>query len=234
MSGPEDARDRLIVALDLPTVEDARAMVQRIGGEATFYKVGLELIYCGGLDLVAELVDAGKKVFLDAKLHDIGNTVSAATARIETLGATLLTVHAFPQTIAAAAAGRRGDSPKILGVTVLTSWNDADAADAGYALNVDDLVRRRAKQILDHGADGVICAPTDVGAVRGIVGGGALIVTPGVRPKGSDAGDQKRIATPGEAVALGADHIVVGRPVTRADDPARAAALILEEVAAAL
>lgn len=233
MTAPDDPRDRLIVALDLPTVEEATALVARIGDEAGFYKIGLELLYSGGIDLARRLIGEGKKVFIDAKLHDIGNTVERATANLADLGATFLTVHAYPQTLKAAARGRGASSLKLLGVTVLTSYDDSDAMEAGFALSVNELVLRRAKQILESGVDGVVCAPTDVAAVRAIVGEGAILVTPGVRPSGSATGDQKRIATPGEAIRAGADHLVVGRPVTQADDPARAAALIVDEIAAA-
>lgn len=228
-----DNRDRLIVALDLPTVEEAAALVKRIGDEASFYKIGHELLYTGGVELARRLIGEGKKVFIDAKLHDIGNTVERATANLAALGAHILTVHAYPQTLKAAARGRGSAPLKVLGVTVLTSYDDADVMECGFALNVDELVLRRAKQIIDCGVDGVICAPTDVAAVRSITGPGALLVTPGVRPEGSAAGDQKRIATPGDAIRAGADHLVVGRPVVKASDPARAAALIVEEIAAA-
>lgn len=233
MTAPDDPRDRLIVALDLPTVEEATALVARIGDEAGFYKIGLELLYSGGIDLARRLIGEGKKVFIDAKLHDIGNTVERATANLADLGATFLTVHAYPQTLKAAARGRRASSLKLLGVTVLTSYDDSDAMEAGFALSVNELVLRRAKQILESGVDGVVCAPTDVAAVRAIVGEGAILVTPGVRPSGSATGDQKRVATPGDAIRAGADHLVVGRPVTQAADPARAAALIVDEIAAA-
>lgn len=226
-------RDRLIVALDFPSVAAAEAMVWQLGDAVDFYKIGLELTISGGLDLAADLIGAGKKIFLDLKLHDIGQTVERATAAAAERGVTLLTVHAYPQTLAAAARGAAGSSLKVLGVTVLTSYDDADLAAAGYAVGIEDMVRRRAAQVRDAGVAGVICAPTDVRMVRGVLGPDLLVVTPGVRPKGSDIGDQKRIATPGEAIAAGADAIVVGRPITAAADPAAAAQAILSDMAGA-
>ncbi|GGE29724.1 orotidine 5'-phosphate decarboxylase [Agaricicola taiwanensis] len=227
-----DNRDRLIIALDVPTVEEAAALVKRIGDEATFYKIGHELLYTGGVDLARRLIGEGKKVFIDAKLHDIGNTVERATANLAALGAHFLTVHAYPQTLQAAARGRGSSNLKILGITVLTSYDDNDVMECGFALSVNDLVLRRAKQILESGVDGVVCAPTDVSAVRSVTGERALLVTPGVRPSGAATGDQKRVATPADAIRAGADHLVVGRPVTKSADPARAAAEIVEEIAA--
>lgn len=228
-----DAKDRLIVALDLPGTGAARAMVAQLGDAVSFYKIGKELVYAGGLDLAGELIGAGKKVFLDLKLHDIPATVERATAAVSGLGATYLTVHAYPQTLAAAVKGK-GDSPLgILGVSVLTSMNDDDLAQAGYGMGVNDLVRRRARQAYEAGAKGLICSPLDIGLVREVVGHGLEIITPGVRPAGSDRGDQKRVLTPGEAIAAGADRLVVGRPITAAADPAAAARAIVAEIAGA-
>lgn len=228
-----DARDRLIVALDLPNVEAARAMVATLGDSVSFLKIGKELVYAGGLDLARELIEAGKKVFLDLKLHDIPTTVERATAAVSGLGATYLTVHAYPQTLDAAVKGKGASGLKILGVSVLTSMNDADLAQAGYGLGVADLVRRRAKQAYEAGAAGLICSPLDLALVREAVGQGLEIITPGVRPQGSDAGDQKRVMTPGEAIRAGADRLVVGRPITAAADPRAAANAIVAEIAAA-
>lgn len=228
-----DAKDRLIVALDLPGTGAARAMVAQLGDAVSFYKIGKELVYAGGLDLAGELIGAGKKVFLDLKLHDIPATVERATAAVSGLGATYLTVHAYPQTLAAAVKGK-GTSPLgILGVSVLTSMNDDDLAQAGYGMGVNDLVRRRARQAYEAGAKGLICSPLDIGLVREAVGQGLEIITPGVRPAGSDKGDQKRVLTPGEAIAAGADRLVVGRPITGAADPAAAARAIVAEIAGA-
>lgn len=228
-----EARDRLIVALDLPGVDAARAMVSRLGDSVSFYKVGKELVYAGGLDLARELLAAGKKVFLDLKLHDIPVTVERATAAVSGLGATYLTVHAYPQTLAAAVKGKGDSALKILGVSVLTSMNDADLAQAGYGLGVNDLVRRRARQAYEAGAAGLICSPLDLPLVRDAVGKGFEFITPGVRPAGADAGDQKRIMTPGEAIRAGASRLVVGRPITAAADPKAAADAIVAEIAGA-
>ncbi len=226
--------DRLIVALDFPSVSAAEAMVWQLGDAVSFYKIGLELTIAGGLDLAADLIGAGKKVFLDLKLHDIGQTVERATAAAAERGVTLLTVHAYPQTLAAAARGARGSALKVLGVTVLTSYDAQDLSAAGYAYGVEDMVRRRAEQARDAGVAGVICAPTDAAMVRGLLGPDRLVVTPGVRPAGADVGDQKRIATPADAMRAGANAIVVGRPITAAADPAGVAQAILAEIEGAL
>mgnify|MGYP001416619341 FL=1 len=226
-------RDRLIVALDLPGVAPARAMVDALGDAVSFYKIGKELVYAGGLDLARALVAEGRQVFLDLKLHDIPATVERATAAVSDLGATYLTVHAYPQTLAAAVKGRGASKLKILGVSVLTSMNDADLAAAGYGLGVADLVRRRARQAYEAGAAGLICSPLDIALVKEAVGEGLEIITPGVRPAGADVGDQKRVMTPGEAIRAGAARLVVGRPVVAAADPKAAAEAIAAEIAAA-
>ena len=230
----EDPRDRLIVALDVPSVADARAMVARIGEAASFYKVGMELVYGGGLDLVRELTGQGKKVFLDLKLHDIPNTVEKAARQVSRLGATFLTVHAYPQTMKAALAGVAGTRTEILGVTVMTSMTDADLAEAGYAQGVAATVARRADQAREIGIGGLILSPQELVAMRARVGRSLRLVTPGVRPAGARVGDQKRIATPAAAIRDGADALVVGRPVTEAADPAAAARAIVAEIAAAI
>ena len=227
-----DIRDRLIVALDMGSVAEARALVDAIGDAAGFYKIGYRLAYAGGLSFAEELILEGKKVFLDLKLHDIGNTVQEGVESLARLGATFLTVHAYPQTMRAAVAGRAG-SLKLLAVTVLTSYDDADAREAGYAQSVDALVAARTAQACDIGIDGIVCAAPEAARVRRIVGPGRLIVTPGIRPAGSEAGDQKRIVTPAAAIRAGADHLVVGRPITGAADPRRAAQVIVEEIAGA-
>jgi orotidine-5'-phosphate decarboxylase len=231
VSEEDAARDRLIVALDVETVDAARALVATLGDAVSFYKIGMELAYGGGLELARELKDAGKRVFIDLKLHDIGATVERATRQIARLNMDFLTVHAYPQTMAAARAGA-GDL-KLLAVTVMTSYDDADLAEAGYAFSVADLVARRAAQAKAAGIDGLILSPLELSAIRPVVGPKMLLVTPGVRPAGADAGDQKRIMTPGEAIAASANHIVVGRPVTRAADPRAAARAIVAEIAAA-
>lgn len=225
-----DPRDRLIVALDVPDLASAEAMVSRLGDTVTFYKVGMELAYSGGLSFVRRLADAGKKVFLDLKLHDISNTVEKATAQVADLGATFLTVHAFPQTMKAAVKGRGTSSMKILAVTVMTSYDDADLVEAGYALGVKDLVERRAGQAHAIGVDGLILSPEEVSAMRALLGPDITLITPGIRPSGSAAGDQKRIMTPANAIEAGADYLVIGRPVTQADDPKASAKAIIAEI----
>ncbi|MBB3017495.1 orotidine-5'-phosphate decarboxylase [Microvirga lupini] len=227
-----DIRDRLIISLDVPSVEEARALVHRIGDAGTFYKIGYQLAYAGGFDFARELIGQGKKVFLDLKLHDIGNTVEEGVRSIARMGMTFLTVHAYPQTMRAAMAGKAGSDLKILAVTVLTSYDDNDLIDAGYApVPAAELVARRAEQARDIGIDGIVCAATEAQAVRGIVGRNRLIVTPGIRPDGSEAGDQKRIVTPAEGIRLGANHLVVGRPIVKAADPRAAVEAIVREIA---
>ncbi|MGX1167595.1 orotidine-5'-phosphate decarboxylase [Bradyrhizobium sp. USDA 372] len=227
-------RDRLIVGLDLPSVDAAEAMVARLGDSVTFYKIGYRLAYAGGLPLVAKLADSGKKVFLDLKLHDIGNTVMQGVQSITRLGATFLTVHAYPQTMKAAVEGCAGSGLKILAVTVLTSYNDDDLHAAGYRLHVSELVEARAAQAQALGVAGIVCAPEEVGNLRKVVGHQTSLVTPGIRPAGTAAGDQKRIMTPGRAIAAGADYLVVARPVIEAVDPKATAEAIHAEIAQAL
>ena len=227
-------KDRLIVALDLPGVEPAEAMIKRLGDSVTFYKIGYQLGFAGGLSLVRKLTDAGKKVFIDVKLHDIGNTVARGVESLSSLGATFLTVHAYPQTMQAAVEARGNSGLKILAVTVLTSYNEADVEAAGYRHTVADLVAARARQAKALGVDGIVCSPEEVAALRAIVGDQMSLVTPGIRPAGSSSGDQKRIMTPARAIAAGADYLVVGRPVTEAADPKAAADSIQAEIAQAL
>jgi orotidine-5'-phosphate decarboxylase len=227
-----DSRDRLIIGLDVASVDEARALVRRIGEAGTFYKIGYQLAYAGGFEFARELIDQGKKVFLDLKLHDIGNTVEEGVRSVARLGATFLTVHAYPQTMRAAVAGREGSSLKILAVTVLTSYDDNDLVEAGYApISAAKLVARRAGQARDLGVDGIVCAAPEAERVRSVVGPDRLIVTPGIRPAGAEAGDQKRIVTPAEGIRLGADHLVVARPIVKASDPKAAAEAIVREIA---
>jgi orotidine-5'-phosphate decarboxylase len=231
MSGT--TREKLIVALDLPDPAQARAMVEQLGDSVAFYKIGMELAYGGGFALIDELARADKQVFLDLKLHDIGHTVEKATAQIARLGVRFLTVHAFPQTLAAAKRGAEGSKLQVLGVTVMTSYDDADLAATGYRLNVKELVALRARQARDAAIAGLILSPEELTATRAIVGRDLLLVTPGVRPAGAALGDQKRVATPAEAFERGADYIVVGRPVVAAPDPRAAALAIQHEIAQA-
>src|SRR5512144_2777781 len=223
-------RDRLIVALDLPSVDAAEAMIGKLGDAVTFYKIGYQLAYAGGLPLIGRLAERGKKVFIDLKLHDIGNTVARGVESIARLGATFLTVHAYPQTMKAAVEARAGSGLKILAVTVLTSYDDGDLHAAGYRLGVSDLVEARAQQAQVLGVDGLVCSPEEAAALRKIVGHQMNLVTPGIRPAGSATGDQKRIMTPARAIAAGADYLVVGRPVTEASDPKAAADAIQAEI----
>jgi orotidine-5'-phosphate decarboxylase len=227
------ASDRLIVALDLDGVEAAEAMVERLGDEVSFYKIGYQLAFSGGLGLARDLVAAGKKVFLDMKLHDIGNTVERGTAAVARMGVTFLTVHAYPETMRAAVAGAEGSGLALLGVSVLTSYNDSDLEAAGYALGLEDLVMRRADQAAAAGMAGLVLSPAEVAAVRARHPS-LRLVTPGVRPAGAQAFDQKRVMTPASAIEAGADHLVVGRPITGATDPRAAAAAIAAEIQTAL
>ena len=226
-------RDRLIVALDLPGVREADAMVARLGDAVSFYKIGYQLAFADGLAFADTLVRAGKRVFLDMKLHDIENTVAKGVESVARLGVTFLTVHAYPQTMKAAVAARRGSDLKVLAVTVLTSYDDIDLVEAGYASDVDALVARRAQQAHDLGVDGLVCSPEEASPLRLVVGPDMLFVTPGVRPAGAAHDDQKRVATPAQAIAAGADYLVVGRPITGAGDPKAAAESIVAEIARA-
>jgi orotidine-5'-phosphate decarboxylase len=230
---PRSPVDRLILALDVPSVAEARAVVAETEGDVGVYKVGLELIFAGGVDFARELAASGKRVFLDAKLHDIDNTVAGAVRSILSVGATFLTLHAYPKTMAAAVAAR-GDAPlALLAVTVLTAFDDADLAEAGYRAGVAETVALRAAQAKAAGVDGIVCSPREVAALRALVGPDVLLVTPGVRPAGSAAGDQKRVATPAEAIRSGADMVVVGRPIIGAADRRAAARAIVSELAGA-
>jgi orotidine-5'-phosphate decarboxylase len=229
-----DPRDRLIVGLDVPTVGEAEAIVERLGDSVTFYKIGLQLIFAGGLALAERLAKSGKKIFLDVKLLDIDNTVEGAIQNIARMGMTFVTVHAYPQAMRAAVTARGTSSLGLLGVTVLTSMDDGDLAAAGYAGAVDALVLRRAKEARATGMDGIVCSPVEVAKVRAAVGPGIALVTPGIRPAGSETGDQKRVTTPADAIGAGADYLVVARPIIRAPDPRQAAEAIQAEIRGAL
>ena len=227
-----DPRERLIVALDVPSLDGAQAMVALLGNAVSFYKIGYQLAFAGGLDYARKLAQSGKRVFLDLKLHDIGNTVAAGVKSVAGLGASFLTVHAHPQVMAAAVAARE-QNLRILAVTVLTSLNDGDLKEAGFAIGTAELAARRAAQARDIGVDGLVCSPEEVANLRRIVGAGLTLVTPGIRPAGSGADDQKRVATPAVAIAAGADYLVVGRPIIAAPDPKSAAQAIIAEIAGA-
>jgi len=225
-----DARERLIVALDVPSVKAAELMVMRLGESVWFYKIGYQLAFAGGLPFAAGLIAAGKQVFLDLKLHDIGNTVAKGVESVSQLGATFLTVHAYPQTMKAAVEGKRGSNLRILAVTVLTSYDDADLAAAGYEMNVSELAAARAAQARDTGVDGLVCSAEEAATLRTIAGPPMVLVTPGIRPVGAVTGDQKRVMTPARAIEAGADYLVVGRPVLEAIDPKAAADAIVAEI----
>ena len=227
-------KDRLIVALDLPSAEQAQAAIDAIGDEGTFYKIGYQLMPIGGLDLARRLSDAGKKVFLDFKFHDIGATVERGVASVAKFGGDFLTVHAEPDVLKGAVAGRGDDKRlKILGVTVLTSLDQRSLMKMGIDIALPDLVLKRAEFAAEAGADGVVASAQEAQAIRARFGDALNIVTPGVRPAGADANDQKRVVTPADAIAAGADYLVVGRPIVAAKDPARAARDIQQQIAGA-
>ena len=235
MTSPLASDPRLIVGLDLPSVEAAEALVDRVGDVVEFYKVGLTLLARpGGVDFAHRLRTRGKKVFQDWKLHDIGAQVEGAARSVAEGGCDLLTVHAEPQVMRAAVKGRGDRATKILAVTVMTSLSDADLKEIGYSAGAADLVEARVRQALDCGVDGVVSSPLEAARVKEIaIEAGRpdfLIVTPGVRPAGGDLGDQQRVATPAEALRAGATHLVVARPVIAADDPLMAAARIAAEM----
>lgn len=228
-------RDRLIVALDYPAISAARGLVERLGSAVNFYKVGLELVMSGGLELARELARSGKHVFLDMKLLDIGNTVERATRSAAETGATFLTVHGHDlKTMRAAAAGKTGTGLKILAVTVLTNLDAGDLAEQGIAATPEDLVLRRAKLAREAGCDGIVASGQEAQRVRAAVGPAMAIVTPGIRLPGGATGDQARVATPESAIAAGADYLVVGRPITEADDPVLAAETFVQSIATAM
>ncbi len=226
----------LIVALDVPAPAAVPPVLAALGGDVGFYKIGLELFCAGGPAVVQSVAGTGKRVFLDLKLHDIPRTVARAVASASRLRVDLMTLHAAGgrAMIAAAAQAARdcppGQRPKLLAVTMLTSLEQADLDDLGIGRVMADQVESLARLALDAGADGVVCSPREVGRLRALLPPGALLVTPGVRPAGADLGDQKRVATPAAAVRDGATHLVVGRPVLEAPDPAAAARAILAEM----
>ena len=225
------AKDRLIVALDMPTIEEAQRLVATLGESVSFYKVGLELLFSGGLELARALKADGKRVFLDMKLLDIGNTVERAVANATEFGVDFLTVHGHDlKTLRAAVAGRSKSHLKLLAVTVLTNLTADDLSQQGSSLSPSDLVQRRALLAHESGFDGVIASGQEAGRIREAVGPNFLIVTPGIRLTGSATDDQERITTPDHAIAAGADYIVVGRPITQADDPKMVAQAFIHHI----
>jgi len=225
--------DRLIVALDVPTVAQARALVAKLEGVVSFYKIGMWLLYARETEaLIDELIAGGKRIFLDAKMHDIGETVRAGARAAAERGITFMTIHAEPQVIQAAMEGKGASDLKILAVTVLTSLSDEDLIASGYTKTVPELVAKRVDDVVALQGDGIIASgQDDPDAIRAKAGApGLLVVTPGIRPPGGDAGDQKRVATPSAAIARGADYLVVGRPIVAAPDPAAAARAIIADM----
>lgn len=233
MAKVNDLRDRMIVALDVPTLREAYAIVSALDDAATFYKIGYRLAFAGGLSLAQELAREGKKIFLDLKLHDIGNTVQEGVESLARMDLAFLTVHAYPQTMRGAVEGKGDAALRLLAVTALTSYDDHDLHDAGYRMAVRDLVRLRAEQAAIAGIDGIVCSAAETEIVRGAIRPGMVIVTPGIRPASAESGDQKRTLTPSQAIAAGVDHMVVGRPIIRAPSPRDAARAIMDEIAAA-
>lgn len=223
-------KDRIIVALDVTSPEAAIKLVNELGDAISFVKIGYQLGYAGGLDLVKTFKAQGLKVFVDLKLLDIDNTVAKGVESLAALGADFLTVHAYPKALKAAADATQGSSTTILAVSVLTSMSDADLKEAGYSAKAEDLVLQRAEQAVEAGVGGLVCSPNEIAAVRSRVADNLILVTPGVRPLGSPAGDQIRIATPHQAVEAGGDYLVIGRPITAVDDPRAAALAIAEEL----
>ena len=228
-------RDKLIVALDVPNVDEAKALIETLGDSVGVYKIGLELLFSGGFALAQELARRECPVFVDAKLLDIEATVERATAAIARMGIAFLTVHALDKKTLAAAVRGRGDSPlKLLGVTVLTNLAAADLIEQGYDHPLTELVLHRAKLAKEAGFDGAIASGHEAAKIRSAAGPDFLIVTPGVRPRGADTQDQARAVTPRSAIEAGADYLVVGRPITGAADPRAAAEAIVAEIDAAL
>jgi orotidine-5'-phosphate decarboxylase len=222
--------NRLIVGLDVPTIADAERIVRDLDGIVGFYKIGYQLVFAGGLEFARDLAAEGKQVFLDMKLLDIDHTVEKGVENIVRMGVTMLTLHAYPKAMRAAVAAARGSELTLLGVTVLTSMDAADLADAGYRDDPESLVARRAEQARDAGMGGIVCSAAEAARVRGIVGTDMAVVTPGIRPASADHGDQKRVVTPADALRAGASHLVVARPIIAASDRRAAASAILDEM----
>lgn len=229
-----NARDRLIVGLDLPTVAEAERIVSTLGDEVLFYKIGYQLVFAGGLEFARDLAASGKKVFLDMKLLDIDNTVAKGVENIVRMGMSMLTLHAYPKAMRAAVEAAKGSDLCLLGVTVLTSMDEQDVIDAGYSCDPHALVLRRAEQARIAGMGGIVCSAEEAAAVRKVIGEDMALVTPGIRPLGAEKGDQKRVMTPAEAIRAGSSHLVVARPIVKAADPLAASRAILAETESAL
>jgi orotidine-5'-phosphate decarboxylase len=227
-------KDPVIIALDFESAREADALVASLGASAGFYKVGMELYAAAGMDYVRSLIDRGKRVFLDMKYYDIGETVRRAVSVAARSGAEFLTIHGVGQVMRAAIEGRGDSNMKLLAVTVLTSFDQNDVIELGYDCALPDLVAQRVRLAMLIGVDGIVGSPLEARAIRAAAGPKALLVTPGVRSQGVASGDQKRVATPAEAVANGADYVVIGRQVTRSSDPAAALASIHTELEASV
>ena len=228
------ARDRLIVGLDVPNLQEAEKVVGALGDDILYYKIGYQLAFAGGLEFARDLAADGKKIFLDMKLLDIDNTVASGVENIVKMGMSMLTLHAYPKAMKAAVAAAKGSDLCLLGVTVLTSMDEGDLIAAGYEYDPHTLVLRRAEQAHLAGMGGIVCSAEEAAAVRKIIGPDMALVTPGIRPDGSDKGDQKRVMTPAAAIKAGSSHLVVARPIVKAADPKEAARAILAEIDAAL
>ena len=233
-SHPKTAAERIIVGLDVPDVERARAIVKQTEKTISFYKVGMQLQFAGGLEFARELAAGGKRVFLDVKLLDIDNTVEKGVENIAKMGVTCATIHAYPKAMRAAVKGRGAASLGLLGVTVLTSMDDGDMQGAGYATGAADLVERRALDAEAAGMTGIVCSAHEVTRLRQVLRPETLLVTPGIRPAGSDAGDQRRVMTPSEAIRAGSDYLVIARPIIAAPDPDAAAQAIVADMESVL
>lgn len=229
-----EMRERLIVGLDVPSVKDGETVVRELGDSVRFYKVGYQLAYApGGMDFARDLATSGAKVFLDLKLLDIDNTIAKGVEAIMRMGMSMLTLHAYPKAMKAAVDAARGSELCLLGVTVLTSMDEQDLIAAGYEYDPHTLVMRRAEQALQAGMGGLVCSADEAAAVRAIVGPDLAVVTPGIRPVGTEHGDQKRVVTPAEAIRRGASHLVVARPIVGAVDRKAAARAIIAEMESA-
>lgn len=227
-------RDRLIVALDVADIAQARHIIETLGDTVNFYKIGYQLAFAGGLELARDVALEGHDIFLDMKLLDIDSTVAKAVENVARMGVKMLTLHAYPKAMVAAVDAAKGSALCLLGVTVLTSMDHADLLAAGYQWDPASLVQMRAGQAREAGMGGVVCSAEEAAIVRKIVGPDMAVVTPGIRPLGADVGDQKRVVTPGKAISSGASHLVVGRPITGAQDMKASALAILQEMQASL
>lgn len=225
-----DLRDQLIVGLDVPTVAEAENVVEELGDAATFYKIGYQLVFAGGLDFAKSLIAAKKKVFLDMKLLDIDNTIAKGVENVAKMGVSMLTLHAYPKAMRAAVEAAKGSNLCLLGVTVLTSMDEDDLKEAGYSDTPEALVLKRAQQAHAANMGGIVASAAEAAAIRKTIGAEMAVVTPGIRPAGAEKGDQKRVMTPSDALQAGASHLVVARPIIAADERRAATLAILDEM----